>query len=324
MQSLWQKPKKTVLWFSVFILLVSLLAACAGSSTSTPSSAISSAPNISNQSKSLHVFAASNAANTTTGSSSTQQTSASDIGPQYLIKTLTVDMQVKDTRNVADTIQSWITTTDLHATSSGTNYQQIGDNLYNVSLTFSVQATLYPQIYQYLRDYTAKNGGHLVKFNEAVQDITDTYVDTQSRIQNLRVEQGRLQDLLSHAQSLSDILTIEQKLSDVEGQIESDEAQFNTLTSQITFYTVSISLEPIVVASPPPSQPENSWSIGQIFHDAFAASLALGEGIIAFIVWILAFSLYIIPIAIIAWFARRWYKRSTQTARPKVAVPLEE
>jgi len=48
-------------------------------------------------------------------------------------------------------------------------------------------------------------------------------------LQNLRVEQGRLQDLLSHAQALSDVLSIDQQLTDVEGQIESDEAQLNTL-----------------------------------------------------------------------------------------------
>jgi len=136
-------------------------------------------------------------------------------------------------------------------------------------------------------------------------------------LQNLRVEQGRLQDLLSHAQALSDILSIDQQLTNVEGQIESDEAQLKSLTSQVTFYTVSVSLEPIETAAPPPSN--NGWSIGQVFHDAFSTSLAFGQGVLALLVYLVAFSLYVIPLAIIIWLARKWYIRTRRTSLPKGA-----
>jgi len=134
------------------------------------------------------ILAASAPNNTDTGASSSeansstivQKAQSSDIGPQYLIKTLKVDLNVKDTRKVADNLLTWITRTDPRATSTGTDYEQVGDNLYNVSLTFSVQATLYPQVYRYLRDYTTHNGGHLATFNESIQDVTGSYVDTQS------------------------------------------------------------------------------------------------------------------------------------------------
>jgi len=258
----------------------------------------------------------------TDSGASGQKNQSGDIGPQYLVKTLNVDLQVKDTRKVADNLLTWITRTDPRATSTGTDYEQVGDNLYNVSLTFSVQATLYPQVYRYLRDYTTHNGGHLATFNESIQDVTGSYVDTQSRLQNLRVEQGRLQDLLSHAQALSDILSIDQQLTNVEGQIESYEAQLKTLTSQVTFYTVSVSLEPIETAAPPPSN--NGWSIGQIFHDAFSASLAFGQGVLALLVYLVAFSLYVIPLAIIIWLARKWHIRARQAALPKVATETSD
>ena len=237
---------------------------------------------------------------------------SSDISPQYLVKTLNVDLQVKDTRKVADNLQTWIIRTDPRATTSGTDYEQVSDNFYKVSLTFSVQATLYPQIYRYLRDYTMHNGGHLVTFNESIQDMTSTYVDTQSRLQNLRVEQTRLQDLLSHAQALSDILSIDQQLTDVEGQIESYEAQLNTLTSQVTFYTVTVSLEPIETAM------NNGWSIGQVLHDAFSASLAFGQGVIGLLIWLLAFGFYIMPLVIVVWLGRKWYLRTRRSTLPKV------
>jgi hypothetical protein len=241
-----------------------------------------------------------------------QSTQSRNINPQYLIKTLNVDLQVKDTRKVADTLQTWITRTDPRATTSGTDYEQVSNNFYKVSLTFSVQATLYPQIYRYLRDYTIHNGGHLVTFSESIQDMTNTYVDTQSRLQNLRVEQARLQDLLSHAQTVSDIVSIDQQLTDVEGQIESYEAQLNTLTSQVTFYTVTVSLEPIETAI------NNGWSIGQVLHDAFSASLAFGQGVLGLVIWLLAFGFYIMPLVIVVWLGRKWYLRTRRPILPKV------
>src|SRR5690348_5403314 len=72
--------------------------------------------------------AASAPQNTTaagSGAASNSKTSgpagSSDIGPQYLVKTLNIDLQVKDTRKVADNLQAWITRTDPRATTSGTD-----------------------------------------------------------------------------------------------------------------------------------------------------------------------------------------------------------
>jgi hypothetical protein len=252
-------------------------------------------------------------------SDNTAKSKSSSMEPQYLVKTLNVELKVKDTRKVADSLLAWISATDPRATTSATDYEQVDNNLYNVSLTFSVQATRYPLIYRYLRDYAIHNGGSLVTFNESIQDVTSTYVDTQSRLQNLRVEQGRLQDLVSHAQSVSDIVAIDQQLTSVEGDIESDEAQLNTLTSQVTFYTVSVSLEPLDAATPAPSN-ENGWSIGRIFRDAFSASLAFGQGVLALLIWLLAFGLYIIPLAVVAWLGRKWHIHTRRVSQPKVAT----
>jgi hypothetical protein len=254
------------------------------------------------------------AGDSTPSGSAGQSPQSSDIGPQYLIKTLNVNLQVKDTRKVADDIQAWITKTDPRATTNGTDYEQVSEKLYKVSLTFSVQATLYPQIYRYLRDYTMHNDGRLVTFNESIQDMTSTYVDAQSRLQNLRVEQKRLQELLSSAQAISDIVNIDQRLTDVEGQIESYETQLNSLTSQVTFYTVSVSLEPIETTAP---SVNDGWSIGQVLHNAFSASLAFGQAMVGLLIWLLAFSFYIMPLAIVIWLGRKWYIRTKRVTLPK-------
>ena len=292
----------TLLFFTVF------LAACGGGFSTASSS------NVGKNASGIP----SNSAPSSTGSSQGNQQGSNDIPAQYLIKTLKVGMSIKDTSKTADALQNWITTTDTRASSAGINYDQISDNLYNVSLTFSVQSTLYPQIERYLRDYAAQNGGQLLSLNESVQDVTNDYVDTQSRLTNLRGEQSRLLTLLSHAQALGDIITIQDKLTDIEGQIETIEAHLKELNGQVSYYTVVITLQPLSTTQSPNPTP-TAWSLGQTFHDAFAASLGFAQGLLTFLVWLLAYSFYIIPVVVLVWFLLRWRRRSLTPTRATLA-----
>jgi hypothetical protein len=287
--------------FSLWCLLpiALLLMSCGSGATATmgsSSSAVSGVPSNaqlpSDQNKAMQQSAQKNG----TASGSTP----------YLVKTLTVTMGVKDTRQTADALQAWIMATDPHASSAGMNYQQVDTNGYTFTMSFLVQASLYPQIQSYLRDYAPQQKGQLLGFQESVQDVTNDYIDTQSRIKNLRGEQARLLDLMNRTQELNDILSIEQRLTDVEGQIEQMEEHASDLGNQLQFYTITITLQPLTTpAPPPPPPPTPGWSAGQIFHDAFATSLALAQGLLTILIWLLAFSIYIVPLLLIAWFVYR-------------------
>lgn len=228
------------------------------------------------------------------------QTSAPTSVAQYLIKSLSVSMTAPDTRQTAAALTSWILTADPKATSAGMNYSQDGAS-YDVSMTFTVEASVYPKIEAYLAGYAQGHGGKLVSLQESVQDVTNDYVDSQSRLSNLRGEQQRLQTLMSQAQSLSDVLDIEQRLTDVEGQIESIEAHLAQLSGQTTFYTVQIELTPLDVAVAPP-QP---WSPSQVFGQAWAAAIVFGQTLGTLFIWLLVFCVYIAPALAIA-FGIRW------------------
>ncbi len=56
----------------------------------------------------------------------------------------------------------------------------------------------------------------------------------------------------------------------------------------------------------------------------FSASLAFGQGVLALLVYLVAFSLYVIPLAIIIWLARKLYIRARQAALPKVATETSD
>ena len=282
------------------LVIVALLLAACGGATTTGSSAVP----------------ATNPSQSGSSSSGQSTKTSSSFGPQYLIKSLQVNMLVKDTRQVASELQSWIATADPRSTSAGIDYEQTYDNLYNVTMTFSVTSTQYTQIEEYLAGYAQQHGGKLVNLHESVQDVTSDYVDSQSRLTNLRGEQQRLLLLLSNTTALGDIITVESKLTDVEGQIEDIESHLNALKNQTTFYTVTIGLQPIAPVTPPPTS--TPWSFGQVLHDSWSAALGFAQGLATLLTWLVVFSIYLIPVALVGWFT--WRRIHTRQAVTSPAV----
>src|SRR6266566_3974701 len=189
----------------MLIILALLLVACGGGASSSESSGASvNAP--------AHQVASTSAQGSSSSSGQTTK-SSTFFGPQYLIKSLQVNMLVKDTRQVASDLQSWIATTDPRSTSAGIDYEQTYDNLYNVTMTLSVTSAQYTQIEEYLAGYAQQHGGKLTSLHENVQDVTNDYIDTQSRLINLRGEQQRLLTLLSNTTALGDIIAVESNLT---------------------------------------------------------------------------------------------------------------
>ena len=226
-------------------------------------------------------------------------------------------MTFSDTRATATDLQHWIAATDPRSSSAGVTYDEQSTNRYQITMTFSVAATAYPQVFSYLAGYAQTHHGTLNNLHETVQDVSNDYVDTTSRLKNLRTEQDRLLALLSQANNLSDTLAIEQRLTDVEGQIEQIEAHLNALNGQTTYYMVTITLIPVY--TPAPDSPSAPWNPGQTFHDALTAALGFGQGLVSVLIWLVIFAAYLIPVVVIFLLVRRW-RRARAARRPAPAI----
>jgi hypothetical protein len=278
------------------IMLVGLLAGCGGAASMAPAANHS----VSSSQGSANGGSASNANSSSTGSSTSQPPVA-----QYLIKSLSVSMTAPDPRKTAADLQSWILTTDPKAFSAGLTYSQDGSS-YDVTMTFNVEAAIYPQIESYLASYAQGHDGALLNLQETVQDVTNDYVDSQSRLTNLRGEQQRLQTLMSQAQSLSDVLDIEQRLTDVEGQIEDTEAHLSQLSGQTSYYTVRIEVTPPDSVITAPVEP---WNPLQTLQQAWGAAVVFGQFLLTLLIWLGVFAIYILPVVALIWGVRRLLAR---------------
>lgn len=87
-----------------------------------------------------------------------------------------------------------------------------------------------------------KEAGNVTNFSESVEDITLSYVDTESRITALKTEQETLMEMLDQAGDLDTLLAIQSRLTEVRYQLESYESQLRVYDNDIDYSTVNMDI----------------------------------------------------------------------------------
>lgn len=137
----------------------------------------------------------------------------------------------------------------------------------------------------------AGESGNLLSKRQEQENVTAQYVDLEARLESLETQRTRLQELLAQAQQLEDILKIQQQLSDTEYQIESYTAQMRTLSNQVDYCTVDISLDE--VRNLTVTQPSFFQRIGDAFVSGWTSfGNILQEAAIAVV--------YLLPLLLVA------------------------
>ena len=131
---------------------------------------------------------------------------------------------------------------------------------------------------------------NVISTNLSREDITLTYVDTESRVNALKTEEARLLELLAEAETMADLLEIEARLSDVRYELESYASRLRLYDNQVDYATIYLSVSEVQEYTP--VEEKTVWA--QI-RDGFARSLKdLGDGIVNTFVWIIVNSPYLL------------------------------
>ncbi len=93
-------------------------------------------------------------------------------------------------------------------------------------------------------DFLSKNC-NVVNRSVNTDDVTDRYIDTQSRIKALTLEKETLEKLLTQSSGVSDTLTVYEKLTDVIAEIESYQGKLNEMDNLIEYTTFTIHVDEV-------------------------------------------------------------------------------
>lgn len=122
--------------------------------------------------------------------------------------------------------------------------------------------------------------GTVSSYNEAMNDVTEIYVDIDSRISVLEAEEAALVTILGKAEDVDTMLSIRTRLLDVQSDLASLRAQKQSLDGRVAYSTVYLSLYEVEREKPVVEDPgffeeigasftENLYGIGQFFRGLF-------------------------------------------------------
>ena len=240
---------------------------------------------------------ASTAAAAITGGASTSSSSAQPIQmPEWdrkVIRTAQVDLQVNNVETMLATIRGITDGAGGLVFASSTSFD--GDNQL-ATITLDVPADQFDQVITSLR---SANGVKKVQ-RESVssQDVTDEYVDLQSRLKSLNASHDRLLDLIKQATNINDIVTLDDHLSNIESQIDQVTGRMNYIDKKTSFSRIVVTLSPVAVLA---HQGGNGFDLGRAVEDAWASSLNFTGVVLTAVVKVVVFLWWMLPLATIGY-----------------------
>lgn len=164
--------------------------------------------------------------------------------------------------------------------------------------------------------------------SSSMEDITDTYYDSEAHLSALKLQEERLLDILSKADKLEDVITLEQALSDVRYEIESLTASLRRMDSQVAYSYLNVGISEVVEYQDIKIQPA---SFGEKLAEAGRNSMSklteTLQGMLLFIVengpviivWVIVIAAVVLIVRRIVKSVRRRHPRAPRADKYKAA-----
>ena len=117
---------------------------------------------------------------------------------------------------------------------------------------------------------TLRTYGSVTNESASGQDVTDEYVDLNSRLGNLLATQERLRSFLESADEVAEILAINEELKKIEEELEIVQGRITYLADRAAVSTIDLTINPLIpTPTPTPLPTPYEWRPGDTAHTAF-------------------------------------------------------
>ncbi len=125
---------------------------------------------------------------------------------------------------------------------------------------------------------------HVTYTNTTADDVSESYYDTEARLETARIKLERLQQLLAKATSMEDIITIESAISETEWDIENLSGTLRHYDALVDYATINVELSEVYQLS---GQDKAVTTFGGRLGQSFVNGLrAVGSALEDFAVWL--------------------------------------
>jgi len=230
---------------------------------------------------------------------------------RLIIKNGEVELTVEDTDAAINRSLGIITEYRGYVVSNRT---WINDGLKYATLTIGVPADNFEEMLRRLKDLAVTVNNETI----SGQDVTDEFVDLESRLRNLNATADRIRDFLAQAQDVDQSLKVSNQLSQIEAEVEQVQGRMNYLKERASFSTITLQFAPAIPTPTPTPEPTATptpepWTVTKSIDRASGVTGSLAASLfqitVELVVWLVIVILpFLLPIVALLW-AGAWLVR---------------
>ncbi|MEJ5308500.1 MAG: DUF4349 domain-containing protein [Anaerolineae bacterium] len=244
-------------------------------------SAPSSAPIISEESQKYDATTGGAAHNLSSADNSAW---AGETQTKMIVYTAELSLVVKDSDVAQQDITRMVEGVGGYVSNSS-SYTYSG-GLRRITLTLRVPADKFNDMMQALRDMAME----VTQETIGSQDVTQEYVDLESRLRALEAKADRLEELMDQAEDTEAVLAVYEQLSQTQIEIEQTKGRMQYLERSAAMATITVSLTPDALSQPIEVA---GWRPAGIVKSAFEALIKVFQFLIGALIWIV---ILVIPV----------------------------
>ena len=228
------------------------------------------------------------------------------VGNKMVIKDAQLDLLVQSTDVAIAQVNQLTADYDGYIISTQSWYE---NGFKHATLRLGIPSSSFETVLNQLRDLGLK----VIQESASGQDVTNEYVDLQSKLTNLEATAARVREFLADAKTIEETLTISAQLAELEGQIEEVKGQMRYYEGRSAYSTVTVNLvpqhptpTPTLTPTPMPTPtPLPGWSAADTIDDASEVLVNMTQSTIDVLIW---FGIVLLPIltiiGIVVWISR--------------------
>ena len=140
--------------------------------------------------------------------------------------------------------------------------------------------------------------GNIINNELSSVDVTDRYIDTESHVKTLIIQEERLLEILKSAVNIEDIIKLEERLSQVRYEIESFSGTIRKWDNQVEFTTVDLRIMEVQKVSHPKPKSTALKAVDS-FLDSTEAVIEILKGLIILTFGLIPFLIVILPVILV-------------------------
>lgn len=150
-------------------------------------------------------------------------------------------------------------------------------------------------------------GVRVISENVFGEDVTDQYVDTETRIANLEKLKNKMEAILEQAIRVTDLMEVQAQINQIQDQIDGLKGQqkFLEQTAKLTRITVNLSTDELAL----PYAPDNAWRPAVVFKTAVRSMIGALRNFADAVIWMVVYLPVILIILGLLYLARVIFKR---------------